>query len=111
MMPSKEVCKVRIIRHSGYADRLRSYRIIINGGEAGTIANNSVIEFAVPSGPLTIEARLDWGRSRPLNIEALPNENIEVEVSNHWGAFLGIWAITFGFRSYLTLKRQRSFAA
>ena len=51
----------QIVRHSGYADFLRSYTISINGAEVGTIARNSVLDLRVPSGPVTIEARLDWG--------------------------------------------------
>jgi hypothetical protein len=98
-------CQLRIIRHSGFADFLRSYKIIINGSEVGSIARNSVLNIEVPSGPLRIEAQVDWGRSRPLLMEATPNQKIEIEVSNHWGALLAIWAITFGYRSYLALKQ------
>jgi hypothetical protein len=103
-MLTNATCKLRIIRHSGYADALRSYKIIINGSEVGTIAKNAVLDIEVPSGSLRIEARLDWGRSQPLLIDAAPNQRIEIEVSNHWGALLAIWAATFGSRSYLTLK-------
>jgi hypothetical protein len=97
-------CMVRIVRRSEYADRIRSYKILINGTVAGSIARDSVLDLEVPSGPVTIEARIDWGRSRPLTIEAAPGKRIEIEVSNHWGALLGLWAITFGCRSYLPLK-------
>jgi hypothetical protein len=63
-MPANAACKLRIIRRSGYADMLRSYRIIINGSEAGTIASNAVLDLEIPSGPLTIEARVQLG-SKP----------------------------------------------
>ena len=98
-------CAIRIVRRSGYADMLRSYKILINGAAVGSIARNSVLDLAVPCGPLTIEARVDWGRSAPLAIEAVPGQKIEIEVANNWGALLGLWAVTFGYRSYLTLKQ------
>jgi hypothetical protein len=104
-MLANTTCKLRIIRRSGYVDFLRSYKIIINGLEVGTITRNAALDIDVPSGPLRIEARIDWGRSRPLLIEPSPNQRIEIEVSNHWGALLAIWAITFGYRSYLALKQ------
>jgi hypothetical protein len=104
-MSTGATCTLRIVRGSGYADRLRSYKIFINGAQVGTIARDAVLDLEVPSGPLTIEARIDWGRSQPLTIEATPDQRIEIEVSNHWGTLLAIWAITFGFRTYLTLKR------
>src|SRR5215467_6083788 len=101
-------CTLRIIRHGGYVDMLRSYKILINGTAVGSIARNSVLDLEVPCGPLTIEARVDWGRSAPLAIEVVPGKNIEVEVSNNWGALLGLWAVTFGYRSYLMLKQLQT---
>jgi len=107
-MPTTGTAKLRIIRHGGYADMLRAYNIFVNDELAGSISRNSVLNLAVPGGPLKVEARVDWGRSRPLTIEAAPERTVEVEVSNHWGAFLALWAITFGFRSYLTLRQVLS---
>jgi hypothetical protein len=104
-MVTGATCMLRIVRRSGYADALRSYKIFINGTAAGSIARNSVLDLEVPSGPLTIEARVDWGRSRPLAIEVAPGKKLEIEVSNHWGALLSLWAATFGYRSYLILKQ------
>ena len=104
-MSAGATCTLRIVRHSGYADFLRSYKIFVNGAEAGTIARNSVLDLTVPSGPVAIEARIDWGRSRPLTIDAAPGQRIEVEVYNTWGAFLAIWGVTLGYRSYLTVRQ------
>jgi hypothetical protein len=103
-MSAGAACRLRVVRGSGYADRFRRYKIFINGAQVGTIARNAVLDLAVPSGPLTIEARIDWARSQPLTIEATPDRRIEV--SNNWGALLGIWGVTFGFRTYLTLSRR-----
>ena len=107
-MTSGTASALRIIRHSGYADLLRSYEIIVNGTRVGRLPRDSVLNLEVPSGPITIEARLDWGRSRPLTIEAAPGKTIEVEVSNTWGALLALWGATFGFRSYLTLEQLKA---
>ena len=104
-MVTSAPCMLRIIRRSGFADALRSYKIFINGKAVGSIARDSVLDLEVPSGPLTIEARVDWGRSRPLAIEAVPGKKFEIEVSNHWGALLSLWGATFGYRSYLLLKQ------
>jgi hypothetical protein len=103
-MSAGAACKLRIVRGSGYADWLRNYKIRVNGGEVGIIARNSVLNVEVPCGTITVEARLDWGRSQPLTIEATPGQRIEIEVSNHWGALLALWGSTFGYRDYLLLK-------
>jgi hypothetical protein len=104
-MATGATCMLRIIRHSGYVDMLRSYKILIDGTAVASVARNSVLDLDVPCGPLTIEARVDWARSVPLAIEAVPGKRIEIEVANHWGALLAAWAVTFGYRSYLILKQ------
>jgi hypothetical protein len=96
---------LRIVRHGGFADLLRSYKNFANGSQVGTIARKSAVDIEVPSGPLTVETRVDWGRCRPLRIEAPPGQTIEIDVANHWGAWLSLWAITFGAGSYLTLSQ------
>jgi len=103
-MTSEQSCDVRIVRRGGFADALRSYRIFVNGQDVGAIGRDSVLDFKVPPGPATIEARIDWGRSRPLTIEASPGRRTEIEVSNRWGALLALWAVTFGAGSYLSLR-------
>jgi hypothetical protein len=105
MISTGATCMLRLVRGSGYADWLRRYKIFINGTQVGTIARDAVLDLEVPSGPFTIEARLDWGRSQPLTIVATPEKRIEIEVSNSWGALRALWGATFGFRTYLTLKR------
>lgn len=96
---------LRVFRRAGSTDHLRKYKILVNGAEIGTIARNSVADFQVPSGRLTVAARIDWGRSQPLMIEVKPGKRIEIEVSNTRGPLLAIWAITFGAGKYLTLKQ------
>ena len=97
-MSTGATSRLRGVRGSGFADWFRRYKIFVNGAQVGTIARNAVLDLEVPSGPLTIESRIDW--------EATPDRRIEIEVSNHWSALLGIWGVTFGFRTYLILKRR-----
>jgi hypothetical protein len=98
-------CLLRVSRPSGYPDRIRRYRIFVNDREVGTVAAKSVTEIYVPSGRLTLSARLDWGRSKPLIIDAVPNQRIDLEVSNTYGALLALYAVTFGAGSYLTVRQ------
>jgi hypothetical protein len=107
-MSAGATCILKVVRRTGYADRFRSYKIFVNGTQVGTIARDTVLDLEVPCGPVTVEARIDWCRSRPLMIEAAPNQKIELEVLNRWGALLSLGAITFGFRSYLIVRRPPS---
>jgi hypothetical protein len=99
-------CKLRVLRPAGgYADRLRAYKIYVDDNLVGTISRNSVLEVEIPSGDHVMRATIDYGRSESLKITAALSEIIEIEVSNHWGTILSLWAITFGFGSYLSLRR------
>ena len=105
-MVEANACTIRLVRPSLLVDMLRSYRILVNGKEAGKISHNSALEISVAPGPVTIEARLDWTRSQPLTINAVPGQTLEIEVRNHWGASRALWAISFGRNSYLLLTPQ-----
>ena len=104
-MADDNTCTIRFVRPSAYADVLRSYQIFIDGKNVGALGRNDALEVKAPAGSLTIEARLDWGRSEPLTITAAPNRKIEIEVTNNWGALLSIWAVTFGKNTYLKLRQ------
>jgi hypothetical protein len=106
-MPTSTTSKLKITRHGGFADRLRSYKIFVNDEHVGNVARNSVLDLDVPSGAVKVQARIDWGRSRPLVVNAAPNQTIEVEVSNNWSPLLALWAATFGAGSYLRLEELR----
>jgi hypothetical protein len=110
MMAEGDMCTIRLVRPSLFVDRIRSYKILLNGKMAGSIGHDSAIEIAAPAGAITLEARIDWARSRPLTINTVPGERIEIEVRNHWGARLGLWAITFGKNSYLLLTQRPAVA-
>ena len=103
-MTDPNACELRVTRGHQFTDRLRDYKIFVNGSEVGTVSAGSELDVEVPSGPLAIEARIDWARSQPFNVDALPGDTIAVEVSNRWSPLTALWAITFGSRNYLTVK-------
>jgi hypothetical protein len=103
-MNTHPTARIRLIRHGGYVDMFRSYRIYADGQERGRIGRNSVLELEVPSGSVTLEARLDWCRSQPLKIVAPAGQTVAIEAVNNWGPLLALWGVTFGCRSYLKLE-------
>ena len=70
-MAEDNVCTIRFVRPPLFADRIRSYKILLNGKVAGSIGHDSTLEIAAPAGATTLEARIDWARSRP----PLPGES------------------------------------
>lgn len=105
MLMINNTSKLRVRRGYGWADKLRGYKILVNGAEVGVINHGSVFELEVPSGSLIIQGRIDWCRSSPLKVKVDPGQTIEIVISNDWPLLLALWAYTFGSRNLLTLKR------
>lgn len=58
--------KIIITRDSGYADRLRKYKVIVNGKVVGTIGNGESKEFGVCDGNNEVFLKIDWCRSNKI---------------------------------------------
>jgi hypothetical protein len=95
---------LRIIRPPSRFDALRPYVIYVNDKEIGTVAQDSVIDFPVPSGQLLIEAYCDWAGSPPLTVEIAPFARVDIEVMNMRGPIGSLWSIAFRPNHYLTLR-------
>jgi hypothetical protein len=102
-MSANDLCTIRFVRPSAYADWIRSYTLRVSGKDVGAIRNGGTLEVKVAAGVTTIEAEIDWAKAKPLTVTTAPGQTIEIEVSNRWGALLGLWAITFGRKEYLLL--------
>jgi hypothetical protein len=104
--PGLADCLLRVIRLSNYSERVRAYDIFINGVVVGTIARNRVAEFRIPSGTHVIEVRSGRVGSRPLMIEATPDDAVEIEVWNRGGTLRAVWAATLGSDEFLTIRQR-----
>ena len=62
--------KVIIQRESGFADRIRKYKIILNEKEIGTLGNGETKEFDAPTSNNEIFLKIDWCRSNKLRFES-----------------------------------------
>ena len=106
LLAGLNTCKLRVHRpNQHYADRMRQYAIFVDDILAGKISRGSVLELDISSGEHIVGAKIDWGRARPLTVNAAPGQVIEIEVANRWGALRSLWAITFGSGSYLSLQQ------
>ncbi len=98
--------RMRIRRDTGWADKLRAYRILLDGQELGRIKQGETQEFEVSAGSHEIVAKVDWCSSAPMTFD-LDESGAEFEVaSNLRGArvFLALPMI-FNPRGWLTLTR------
>jgi hypothetical protein len=99
---------LRIIRDSGYADRFRAYRIVLDGKHIGKIKDGETKELPIPSGQHNLSIRVDWLGSKTLQFTNSDGEVVTFCVrSNLRGArlLLQLWYVFFAWNSYLHLEQ------
>lgn len=71
---------IRISRVAGqYADKLRAYRVVIDGTAVGKVKAGEKQSFAVEAGRHVVQLRLDWGRSRKLEVDVVDAGEVELQ--------------------------------
>ena len=99
---------IRIKRDSGYADRIRAYKIVLDGNVIGEIKNGQQLELNVPRGKHQLHLKIDWCRSNVVDFEMNDN-TIEFECGSNLGGFkivFSILYITFLRSQYIWLKKK-----
>ena len=99
---------LKLTRDSGYADRVRAYRVVLDEKKIGEIRNGENKEFLVSPGQHELSVRIDWGGSKTVQFTIGENETVIFRVkSNLRGArlFSVLRYITVDRNSYLVLDR------
>ena len=104
---------VFLARIPEYADRIRAYKVFLDGAEVGKIMRDQTLKLDVESGDHEIFLTLDWVSSNKLVFRAKPNEDVYLECGNNikvdWSPLTilrAIGAVTVVRSSYLYVKRQ-----
>jgi hypothetical protein len=100
---------ISVSRDSGYADRLRDYRVLLDGAEIGRIGNGAAKQFEVPSGQHQLMIKIDWARSNIVAFDISENQSARFLCGSNlrgWRIVLAIYYMSFGIRNYLWLKPE-----
>lgn len=92
----------------GYRDRLRAYRVLVNGQEMGRIRRGEHLLLAVPPGNHEVVLKIDWARSPVLPLSLSARETVKLRCSPNGGALSVLYWITFGYAKYIRLERLQS---
>jgi hypothetical protein len=71
---------IRLKRTNEYNNRMRDYKIFIDGQQVGTIANGKTIDFPTTVGQHIITAKIDWCSSPDISIELKENQTSNLKV-------------------------------
>jgi len=75
-----------VTRPTAFRDRLRAYRIFVDGTNVGDVRAGGQVELEISPGRHRVEARVDWCSSTPLSVEA-SGEPIRLEVGSDWSSW------------------------
>lgn len=84
---------IKIERSNEFTNRMREFIILIDGQQAGTIANGATKEFTVSPGQHRLAAKIDWCSSPELTIDVKEDDKSSFNVS---GFKYANWLIGIG---------------
>jgi hypothetical protein len=89
----------------GYRDRLRAYRVLIDGTEVGRIRAGQRASYEVPAGHHTVELRVDWASSPTLEADLAEAEILKLSCGPSGRAAMALFDL-FRPHSWIRLERQ-----
>ncbi len=98
---------LRITRGTSYADRLRAYKIRIDGKTVGTIRAKETKDISIVPGEHDVVITIDWARSNIVKISAMEGKVVEMECGSNlvgWRLMLILVYVTFLRHKYLWLR-------
>lgn len=99
--------KIRISRTTAFADKVRAYRVLIDGQEVAQIHDGQTIEIPVSSGRHSIVGKIDWCGSETLIFEVRPGMTTYFSLNSNvtgWRSMFGMLYLTLWKNEYLKLQ-------
>jgi hypothetical protein len=105
------MAEIVVRRASAWGDKLRAYRIIVNGEDRGGVSENGETRIAVAPGRNVVRMKIDgcWSPAVDLEVEEGTVRALECGPNAH--PFLALLYITFLKHDYLWLRTSAHQAA
>jgi len=94
---------IRLERVSKYADRLRAYRLLIDGDEVVRIKNGPIASYSVQPGRHDVSLKIDWCSSPAVKVDVVSGETVRLAAGPRANALTVLRHGTIGRRKYLRL--------
>lgn len=89
---------------SRWQDRLRDYKVVVDGRVVARVANGREVTVAVEPGRHKVHMAIDWARSRPLDVELTAEQSIRLECGPNVPPLLALIYVTVLFRRWVWLR-------
>ena len=89
-----------------WQDRVRDYVVLVDGIEQGRIGNGGEVSIEVSPGTHAIQLKVDWCRSRPLEVRLAEGETKSLACGPNSHPFLVLFYIIFRTGDYIWLRED-----
>ena len=100
--------QIRVRQMTSYADRLRAYKVKINGVVLGSVRAGDSVTIPVSPGRHSLVIRINWCGSPEIGFDAYPSEPVIFECGSSlagWRVLLALFYVIFRTHKYLWLRR------
>lgn len=91
---------------AAWQDRIRDYRIFVDGKEVARVANGSSAEIPVEPGTHSIRLKIDWCQSKEVRISVNAGKVAQLECGPNATPLLALLYITFLCKNYIYLHQR-----
>ena len=102
-----EMNVIRIHRKKSYADKMRTYKVILDGKQVAEVKEGCTVDFEVSEGMHNLKIKIDWCESPSVEFAANGGE-ITFECGSNLNGikvFFGIFYILFRRKHYVWLRK------
>lgn len=99
---------LRIVRTSAYADKLRAYKILVDGTTVGEISEEQTLDFPVNACEHEVTVQLGWCSSNTIRFLAVPGKTVSLEAASNLQGQGGLQSLVTAVlhrSEYLILKK------
>jgi hypothetical protein len=98
---------LKLVRDTGWADKFRAYKILLNGTEVCKINEGEELSFPIEPGQYAIKAKIDWAGSREVRFDVADQDVVFVVESSMRGpALSGAVSMMFNPNSWILLTQR-----
>jgi hypothetical protein len=89
-----------------WRDRVRPYRIFLDGTEIGKVSRDSTSKYDISSGQHSIHLKLDWCLSPEISFSVQPGETASFSCGPNAASWRALYDATLGWKNYITLQQR-----
>jgi hypothetical protein len=96
---------LEITRHRGWTDKIRKWKVFIDGYELGRIRQGESLSWAIEPGEHELWLKVDWASSQSISFSIKPEETARFECRAR-GLPLALWR--FNWNAWIDLYEMES---